>query len=117
MKKLLIFCVLFFMIVGCDNTLFDQRVDTCSNKKMTVENIETMNVNQILQFDKNGNIIGVNMNYAISPDDVIEEISEYNREQVLQREMIKANTNFRYILYMFFFVVGCVIGRLSCKHI
>ena len=67
MKKILMFCIVLFMIVGCDNTLFDQRVDSCSDKKVVVENTTTWNTHQILQFDKDGNIVGVNMNYAISP--------------------------------------------------
>lgn len=117
MKKYLIFCVVFLILVGCDNTMFDQRVDTCSDKKLTLENVVTQNINQVLQFDEKGNIVGVNMHYAVSPEDVIEEISEYNRDLATQQEMIKANSQTRFLLYLLFLVVGIVIGRISCKRV
>lgn len=117
MKKYLVFCVLFFILVGCENTIFDQRVDTCSEKKLTVENVVTENVPQVLQFDDKGNIVGVNMHYAVSPEDVIEEVSEYNKELVLQREMIKTNTGSRFVLYLLFFVIGIVTGSIFSKRV
>ena len=119
MKKLLIFCTLFLILLGCENsvTMFDQKKDECSDKRLIVESITTQNINQILQFDESGKVVGINMNYAIDPEDILEELSEYNRERVLQEEMIKANTNTRFVLYLLFFVIGIVTGRISYKRI